>query len=539
MLFPTQDRKVLIETARRQRNIGYQLHPAKWYSKRWNAPATDLQWSLHPEYENHVWDGTKDPFLAAVNALSKLKNVGIESATGTGKTYLAASIAFWFLDAFPNSLVITTAPTKQQLEEVLWKEISRFYPKFRGLRKYAKKQILKIRVDSREPELSLDEDKNITHKMLGMVGSKRAGAESDIKFHGHHQKWQLFILEECAGLDEAILTAIENTNIDVGNIALAIGNPDSQLDALHIFCEKQTTTHIRVSAYDHPNIVLKKTVIPGAVTMKSIEERKAEYGVTHPFFLSRVRGIAPEQDKDAMIMNDWIEQCLVGSNKFNENIERDFSHNAVGVDAARSMAGDKAALVWGKANCIVNIQEFQCPSVTHLAYNLFIPGPELDMKYGPDANYHTKKIQDYNIIARHIGVDSVGVGSGTVDTLKDNQYEVISLAGGQVEDALLLDSDGKPFYEFNNLRSQMIWELARDLKSNNIIIWIDDPKLIQQMKKELLVVIYEVKGGKICVESKDEMIKKLGGKSPNILDAMAYWNWVRKNYYEKLHLPFV
>ena len=462
--------------------------------------------------------------------------MGIESATGIGKTYFAAYVAYWFLDAFPNSLVITTAPTKQQLEEVLWKEISRAYPKFRRLRTYSEKMNLKIKVDTRQVEPGEGEDNNVTHKMLGMVGSRRAGSESDVKFQGHHQKWQLFILEEMAGLDEAISIAIENTNTDVGNIALGIGNPDSQLDALHIFCEKHNTTHIRVSAYDHPNLVLKKTIIPGAVTMRSVEERRIEYGETHPFFLSRCRGIAPKQDKDAMIMDEWIEQCMISSKNF-AYPDKDNSHNAVGVDCAHSEAGDKAALVWGRANRIEKIQEFQCPSTTHLAYNLILPDSEIRSKYGQEAIYHTSKLEDFGITSRHIGVDSVGVGAGTIDTIIGNQYHAISLAGGQVEEALKLDSDGKPFYEFNKLKSQMIWELAKDLEHAALIIAIREPKLIRQMKKELLVVTYKIRGGKICVESKDDLKIKLGGKSPNILDAMAYWNWVRKNYYDTFFMP--
>ncbi|HOZ83821.1 MAG TPA: hypothetical protein PKU82_12960, partial [Bacteroidia bacterium] len=67
-----------------------------------------LKWSEFEGYENHKWDGTVDPFMSACKALTARKWVGIESATSVGKTYCLPRIIYWFLDTFPNSLVITT-----------------------------------------------------------------------------------------------------------------------------------------------------------------------------------------------------------------------------------------------------------------------------------------------------------------------------------------------------------------------------------------------------------------------------------------------
>jgi len=64
--------------------------------------------------------------------------------------------------------------------------------------------------------------------------------------------------------------------------------------------------HIRISAYDHPNIVLKRSIIPGAVTQKSIDIRRDEYGEKSNLYKSRVRGIAPAQAADSLIQRQWI-----------------------------------------------------------------------------------------------------------------------------------------------------------------------------------------------------------------------------------------
>lgn len=59
----------------------------------------------------------------------------------------------------------------------------------------------------------------------------------------------------------------------------------------------------------------------------------------------------------------------------------------------------------------------------------------------------------------------------------------------------------------------------------------DYQNILKQLKKELTQIRYFIRGGKIAVESKDEIKKRLGGKSPDLLDAMVYWNWMRHNFY--------
>ena len=51
------------------------------------------------------------------------RRVAVRSANGVGKTYLAADLALWFLYSFSPSIVLTTAPTKRQVENLLWEEI--------------------------------------------------------------------------------------------------------------------------------------------------------------------------------------------------------------------------------------------------------------------------------------------------------------------------------------------------------------------------------------------------------------------------------
>ena len=53
------------------------------------------------------------------------KKTAVKSCHDSGKTADAARIGLWFLYSFQPSIVLTTAPTYRQVEELLWREISR------------------------------------------------------------------------------------------------------------------------------------------------------------------------------------------------------------------------------------------------------------------------------------------------------------------------------------------------------------------------------------------------------------------------------
>lgn len=544
LLSDIEDRALLAKVKSLRQEL-YQVDPINWMTERFGEPDKTFIWTKYPEYKNHIWDATPDPFLRAINAISSGKDVGIEAATGVGKTYIAARIAYWFLDVFPNSAVITTAPTREQLLQVLWKEIGQAYNIFKRIRPTAKLLTGDLRINR---NIQYDDNTSqviYSNRMVGKVGRKRAGEDSAVAFQGIHNKHQLFILDEAAGLETSVINAIKNTNTDKSedaiNAILALGNPDSQLDALHIFCENESTEHIIVSAFDHPNIVAAAN-IAGAVSPESIKMRAEEFGEDSFFYKSRVRGQAPTEGSDSLIKMEWIKRGTVWDEKFwgekkrISELEDIKSRNAVGIDVANSIDGDKAALAFGKSNILQELYEFQCPNASHLAYNVMMDDFELRKK-GYQV-FNVPKLKDYNISHWNIGVDVVGVGASTINTFHDNKIKAIGLQGGQLDAAIKLDKEGKPLYQFSSLRAQMYFTLAIDLRDNKIIFNIDKSKL-RRLAKELTIIKYSVKGGKIRVEDKEEIKKRLGGKSPNLADCVAYWWWMTKNYYiPTKHLPF-
>lgn len=527
---PELGRAALMELARRAKNRQYQNDPALWLTERFGEKYTTLKWSEHEGYENHEWDGTPDPFALAFSSLAKRRWVAIESATSTGKTYLLPRIVYWFLDCFPNSLVVTTAPKQQQLKAVLWSEMSKCFHKFKKIRPRAEMFSLRVLPDGTQSiNKSADGEEELTdmHMAIGVVSGVRANEESATKMQGYHRENMLFVVEECAGVPQAVITAIKNTCTGDNNIVVAVGNPDAVTDSLHQFALLEHVEHIRISALDHPNVVTGKALIPGAVTQKSIDQREAEYGKESPFYRSRVRGIAPMEATDALIKFDWIAQCCRYHTGFKEELMHPdpYSQNALGLDVANSESGDAAGEAWGRGNKLVRLREFQCPNANHLAHNVLMTSEEMNEK--KVTNYLMPKLRDFQIGPQNVGVDAVGVGVGTVNAFKEFGLTVQSLQGGPDLQAIKQDAEEKPLYKFKSLRSQMYFQARQDLQAGEVEIVLQDLRIVNALIKELTIIAYTTAGGSISVEKKEDVKKKLG-KSPNLADAFVYWNWVRK-----------
>lgn len=62
----------------------------------------------------------------ALMDLAENPKVAIKSGQGVGKTGLEAVALLWFLVCFSYPRIVATAPTKQQLHDVLWSEVSKW-----------------------------------------------------------------------------------------------------------------------------------------------------------------------------------------------------------------------------------------------------------------------------------------------------------------------------------------------------------------------------------------------------------------------------
>ena len=440
------------------------------------------------------WDGDVDALYQVLEGLATPGTwVALESATAVGKTIMAAMVMFWWLECFKNSEVVTIAPTKKQLKRHMWKEVGKLWPRFAIAHPFAELLELEIRMDP------------VKKDWLGYGFGVGVGAaeKSATRAQGAHNVNLLFITEETPGVHNAVMTAIGNTLVGgPRNQWLALGNPDHLLDELHLLCDDPRVTSLRVSAHDHPNVVLDDyTIVPGAVTKQSITDRlaKANGNEDDLFYKSRTRGICPEESEFTMIKLHWLKEAVTRG----EELRLELIGNgeaAWGIDVAASEGGDKGAIARGIGNLFQGVETFPCPDAGVL-------GARVAIEAATQGVARTK-----------IGVDIVGVGEGTWSEMKRRGYRPIPLRGG-AKPALWVESD----QQFANLRSQMYWAAGEDLRMGYVGIEEDDEELF----RDLMAVVWTPKGGKIAVEDKKELRKRIG-RSPDKGDAYVYWNWIRR-----------
>lgn len=497
----------------------YQTDPIGFCVNELGIRRETLVWSSLPEYEGHVWDGTPDPIVRWFEALVEWRDVGIESATGTGKSFGLALTKLWFLATWQGARAFDFAAKKEQLGEYSWMELGKLWPRFKLLFPSAHLGVLRIRMDGkiREGDLS----------GWGAFGQGvEVGAETEIAAGaaGMHAKDMLVSVEEAQGFHHAASAALENTCTAPHNPRQYVGNPDSQDDPLHQFCVLPDTTHIIMSALDHPNVVVNNArdpdwqdlkgdtmIVPGAVSRMSISRRLRRYGREHRHFQSRVRGISPPEHQDALIRQAWLDRA---AERWRTGDLR-YGLPGLGVDVARSEDGDKGAIADGIGAHLEEVPSFPCPDTAALGVRIAVM-------------MATRDIAD-----RHVGVDvGGGYGGGTVDKLKELGRYVVPINPGSSAaprlDETLLEEEGSAVREevlYRNLRAQMAWRLMLDLQMDRVALPPD-----RELHEDLRSMRWKSVFGKIRVEEKAEIIARLG-RSPDKGDAVLMWNWVRERLY--------
>ncbi len=489
-----------IERSKGKPHVLYQRSPVDWLVDVLGFKREHIVWSENPPYVTHSWDGTRDPLVVAADAIADWKWVGVESGTGTSKTYtLGAGLMLWFLACFEDSWVITVAPKEEQLKKNLWKEVGELWDRFQPHFPDAVLQSLSIRMRG-----GIEEKWSAS----GFVAGVGADEDSAQRARGFHARDMLWIIEEGPGVHDSIWAAIKHTSTAPHNLLLGLGNPDHAQDTLHRFCMLKHVVHVRISAYDFPNVVLKDPdVIPGAVSEVSIERRRDEFGEGTPMFERMVRGIAPAQAKNALIRWEWCEQAAerYGDPEYRKGAK------ALGVDVANSEAGDQAARAYYLGNTLDEIEAFYCPDASVLGTEVAV-GVALR-----------------GIDQMHLGVDATGVGASTVNKLKELQVFGQWLHGSARPWPEVDEHGAVPVRKeelFFNLRSQMWWRMRSDLQHGRIALVRDE-----ELFRDLCTPTYEIRNGKIRVESKEDLYARLK-RSPNKGDAAVYGNFVRVQHVE-------
>jgi hypothetical protein len=414
------------------------------------------------------------------------KYTAVKACHGPGKSASAGFAGSWWIDTHDigTAFLVTTAPSWPQVQTILWREIRRLHGRA-----------------NLPGRITLDCQWYIGEhgKLEELIAMGRKPADYDEQaFQGIHARYILIIIDEACGVDIALWNAVLSLATNENARILAIGNPDDPSSYFaSLFDGKADPDEdginemtgwncITISAFDTPNFTgesIPPTLAQDLVSPDWVQERAKDWGVESPVYTSKVLGQFPDISDDYLITPAMME---IG---YNTNWPG-FEAGRYGCDIAR-LGQDQTVIYRNRGNQI-----------------------RLDDEWGQLDTMRTagkigEKLSGPSLSRIPATIDSIGVGAGVLDRLRERAFDVIGFQGS--ERAFRPD-------RYQNRRAEVYWEFRQGLAAGFFDLDPDDVKL----KAELTNIKYWINSaGQICVESKEDMHKR-GMKSPNRADACVY-----------------
>jgi len=404
--------------------------------------------------------------------------VAVRSGHAIGKTLASACIGLWWFYA-RQGRVISTAPTKNHVEGVLWAEIHR-------LRKKAK---VALPGEVARTAIRMDDEWYFQGFTTDQEGA----------FQGRHHPRLLVIIDEAAGVPESIHLEASTCASDVrSNRIFMVGNPTSLSGTFYQAFQSDQWHQIHVSCFDHPNVTEGTCVIPGSVSVDWIGKCRSKWGEQHPYWYSRVLGEFPRRSMYGIIPRIYIDQAQCEQSwkdaKLKAEVER--VPRVAGLDVARS-GESRNAFVVRRGDVVEAVISWPGQSIMKTAEEVM------------------NLLKQYSVSI--LVVDCAGGwGAGVADSLLQNtNYHVIQYNGGH-----------RAFTPstFSNRRSELWWHVRHRLEQKKL--WFPPASLenhgeLKALFEQLQSVEYHMTaGGKLSVEPKEEMLAR-GFPSPDQADALV------------------
>ena len=415
------------------------------------------------------------------------RRTAVRSAHGVGKSHTASLVAAWWLDTHPpgEAFVVTSAPTFAQVRAILWRYIRRVHRRGK----------LAGRVNQTEWHI---EDE------LVAFGRKPADHDESA-FQGIHARYVLVILDEACGIPEQLWIAADALTTNADCRILAIGNPDNPASYFRKVCVPGSGWNVLgISAFDSPNLTgeeVPEGVAQALVGRAWVEEKAAEWGEDNPLYQSKVLGEFSEDAPNKVARASDVALCRIDPEA--KPKATDLEPVELGVDVGgggdetviRERRGRRAGREW---RAHTDRPEKIAPLVL------------------------TALIESGATVVK---VDSIGVGFGVIGELRNladqRKHKAQIIAVNVSEKASQPD-------KFKNLRAEIWWEIARGLSERQG--WdLSGMENADTTVAQLLEPLWEVDAqGRIQVEPKDEIKKRLG-RSPDNADALllAFYSGAR------------
>ena len=407
-----------------------------------------------------------DPWQAELlNAVrSGERRCSVRSGHGVGKSTAASWIMLWYLlTRFPVKIVVT-APTSAQLFDALFSELKRWI----GELPVALSTILDVKSD------------RVSHRAApsdAFISARTSRAETPESLQGIHSENVLLLVDEASAIPESVFEAAAGSMSGANACTILLGNPTRSsgffFDTHHRQVADWWTR--KVSCSDSPR-----------VSEEYILEMATRYGAESNAYRVRVLGEFANRDDDTAIPLELVEAAM---NREGVTVLED-EPIVWGLDVAR-FGSNNSVLAKRQGRQLLSMRSWNNLDLMQLTGAVVAEYEACPPRQQPVS----------------ICIDSIGVGGGVVDRLRELQLPAIGINTSETPAMR---------QTYLNLRAELWFKVKAWLEARDCSLPRDDNLLA-----ELVSPKYKfTSSGKLQIEGKDSM-KKRGLQSPDMADAVC------------------
>ena len=203
---------------------------------------TTVQWAFQSPIHFALALGLEvyDQQVTTAHAILDHERVAIRGCHSSGKTFMVLVFAIWWMLSHEQAMILTTAPTEDQIKTVMWTVI-------RSLAEIVER---KLRLKMPKPD-------KMQWEIEPRCSMEGRSTNKAVNFQGYHSDNMLMIIDEAPGLEEDLWGAIDGITAS-GHIRIVmLGNPTISSGMFYDACLHMGDWYsIRYSALrDNPNIL--------------------------------------------------------------------------------------------------------------------------------------------------------------------------------------------------------------------------------------------------------------------------------------------
>lgn len=393
--------------------------------------------------------------------------ISVASGRGIGKSTTMAWLLLWFLVCHKDCNIPCTAPTAQQMYDVLWKEVAKWHAKMpSSLRDLIEIQSSYVRIKERPS--------------TWWARAATARKENPEALSGVHSEDVFLFVDEASAVPDEVIKTGEESLTNKKAFILLISN------------------YTRLSGYFHDSqqnkykdwCVLRFNGEDSPIVEQPFLDRQIRDGRDSDSYRVSVLGLPPNAGVEISGYVPLLQRSDLRFTLIDEFVQPII----LGVDPSGEGRNKTAFVVRDqfKAKCI---------------------GKFLDMKVGQIADFAVMITEELKIMPENTIIDSFGVGADVINEfMKMRKYIQGVLVGNPADDK----------ERYMNKKAQMYWRMREWIIKGGALVGTFEGW------EEVLSIMYSAEAGRIRMMGK-KMMRDNNLKSPDMTDALML-TFLREEY---------